>query len=256
MVFYFRTTREAYGTSIGFFRHISQYFNATPDVKVRGYQFGTKDPLGKWNGIVGAVVDGKAHITSWITLTFDRNSDLIQSMPIFADGLGFVVRLAKEEGIKNPISFLMRAFKPSIWGMEVLSIVAISGLVLIIQKKKNWNNFGKTVFELMKPAIDQTFAPSFVRKNSSINKLLLGPWLLIGIVLGCELKTQLISRLTQPQFSQPPKTFSDLIKSQFKIAIVGINDTAGTVLKTSKHLQSKISHHYNASQWVGLSLIK
>lgn len=93
-------------------------------------------------------------------------------------------------------------------------------------------------------------------------KMMIGPWLLCLIILNSDLQTRLSSSITIPGMVIPPKTFTQLLDSNYEINIVGYNtSTVGTFLRAmlaQNHslvlrLHSKFRRHYQFNDQVCLT---
>lgn len=74
-----------------FLTETSAWLNATSVVNTELREYGKLDPMtGEWSGIVGALVNGRAHSAGWLPLTHDRAKDTLITTVGAVDGLIFV----------------------------------------------------------------------------------------------------------------------------------------------------------------------
>lgn len=84
-------------------------------------------------------------------------------------------------------------------------------------------------------------------------KMMIGPWMICLIILNSDLQTRLSASITIPDTIIPPKTFEELIDSNYEINFIGINtSTAGLNFlemiernnSMALRLQSKLTRNY------------
>ncbi|CAG7717670.1 unnamed protein product, partial [Allacma fusca] len=108
---------------------------------------------------------------------------------------------------------------PLIDGSAPISTLVVANLPA--EKTKHLSFFAVTA--VVRPFLDQgvNVTKNFNRLwNLSMMKFIYGIWLLNAIVLGCCYKSTLISAIVSPRYVLPPRTFSELFRSQYNVGAV------------------------------------
>lgn len=167
----YRESRSTFDQSLSFVTHMSRWFNATPAVNAKSSDFGFRDAkTGKWNGVAAEIISGRAHVSSWLTLTRDRANGMLFTSVGSTDGIIFFTALAKT-GNENPIGNVLWGFaKSAVWILEMGMVVLMAGVVYVSfrMRSKGRGNRGigfkyvaYVIGELLRATLDQPCTKMF-----------------------------------------------------------------------------------------------
>lgn len=218
----------------------TQYLNTTPVMlPLPNGIYGTKDKkTGKWLGMVGELVSGRAHFTSVVGLDYDRSEVIRYTTTVAFDRVNFITPHPRVRHIAGSISFLIFPFTAFVWGATLASF-GILWLSLFLdyvikvnrgQKELQW---GPVIYFcaqlLLRPIFDQpSSALSSVMNVSKVktrSRALYIVWLLVLIVLTSSYKSKMIAVLLKPNQRVPPSTFEELAQSKFTIGAILFNES-------------------------------
>ncbi|KAK7004473.1 Glutamate receptor ionotropic NMDA 2B, partial [Biomphalaria glabrata] len=98
--------------------------------EVEDFQWGTKNPDGTWNGIVGDLINGKADMAvSSMTIDEDRSTVINFSLPYMETGITFIVAI--REGAISATAFLEPYDLPS-WCLILVCSVHVTGTSIFL----------------------------------------------------------------------------------------------------------------------------
>ena len=196
---------------------------------------------GDWDDFVLPLIEGTAAITQMIEQTVENRKAVFSSSITLFDSVAFITNQPKVLRVTS-LARLAKPLRMKVWigiGVSFLCVFFVLEMVIRVRRTvgctgESRKYFGKaaqflspaprhqfhwTAFALATAALDQAavggeFANS-ARWHSS--RLLIGLWYLMWIVVGCAYKSDLTAMIVKPVFIQPPRTFEELIESDYKV---------------------------------------
>ncbi|CAG7833198.1 unnamed protein product [Allacma fusca] len=185
-------------------------------------QMGKEDEEVDFDEYSSPLLDGSAAISTLVVPNLPAEKIMYFSIPFIHDSAIFLT--GPPENVKfTSILILKEPFEEFVWIMTVGSITLIAScLVTIIYTQTKHLSF-LAITAVVHPVLDQGVNVSKHFNglwNLSMMKFVYGIWLLSVIVLGCCYKSTLISAIVSPRYVLPPRTFSELFRSQYDVGAV------------------------------------
>jgi hypothetical protein len=222
---------------IGSAIEFTRYLNSTPRIlSVKPGVYGRKLPNGDWLGVIAEVWKGNAHFSSPIAISLER-TEIISYTKLYAfDHVIFLTGLPKAANLSGSLSFLLYPFSAYVWGGTILSFFLIYLTLLVknqLERRRGQIGYGKyfsfsILNVILRPTLDQTGdTPNLIKKvlKDSLSRYIFATWLLALIVLSSGYKSQVISALLTPFMVTPPKTFLELVRSDYDVSAVLYNES-------------------------------
>ena len=238
-----------------------RFLNGTIEVVQTDFSrgFGSKLPNGSWDSYMGKAMTDEVVFTAPFFPHQSHYPYVYFPNAVMYSSVRFLTPLPARTTVS--IAFLTDPLDRFIWAalfvgtvlnaamIHVLTIIFPSHLErLQLARRSLWRHFVK-VFrntgKLTRVLIDQPIPDSFVNNEwakPGVQWVFLG-WLLVVMVIVPLYKSIMISELVEPVYVQPPRTFEQLVNSNFKLNVVLYKSVIATNLPWTKNLKYPVTDY-------------
>ncbi|CAL8142348.1 unnamed protein product [Orchesella dallaii] len=227
------------------FKHLSLKLNMTIDIITSSNGgTGTLLPNGSWVGVVGDVVNGRAHFGALTAAVYERFRMLAFTHCI--EYQSFVFIYGKHEHVLLWKSLIV-PFQMSLWICLALSFVVgnVFLILMITSLNKNESVNHKPENQLLTSMwtpgkiVEYTYG-AFVGNPSQDPvvtpvRIFLIFWVFFALLISTAYQSKLASALAVPPLDEPPLTYQGLINSTYKWGMLKVGDAIYNLWKFSKN---------------------